>query len=305
LNKASYSAEVKEYLCHRISAQTSFDKGARDKKINKCCEKAFVSAVLLFTKKLSENTSVLKVETDFFSDLLTYLLIHTMNFVPEVREKGRGFEIVLSDERSAAFVKKLESAEDLSDFIKCRECMEYFLKGAFLACGTVADPSTSYHLEFVLSSEKKAKALFSLLLVEDMDARLISRRNNFVVYIKGSERVSSFFARIGAQKYALDIIDKSIEKEIKNNVNRSCNCENANTQKTVKAYVELKNATDKIKEKGLWDTLSEDLREVATLRLDHPDASLSELCLLYENGTLSRSGINHRLRKIVETAKEL
>ena len=180
-----------------------------------------------------------------------------------------------------------------------------FFRGIFLACGTVTDPDISYHVEFITPGESEAQALFSFLLVEGKEARLIERRSNFVVYIKGSERISDLFAEMGAGKYSLDIIEKSIEKEIKNNLNRSCNCENANIRKTVSASVEFKMAVEKIKECGMWNTLTEDLRQVAELRLAHPEASLSELCLLDEKTGLSRSGLNHRLKKIISIAKEL
>ena len=305
--KNSYSSEVKEYLCERTSVDTGFLKGGRDKKISKCCIEAFLSGALLFSKKYVSTGSSIVVDSAPFSELLTYLFINVMHFSASVEHRlYRGREIYeVSLEGADEFFSRLKSISDLSDFISCQECASYFLRGVFLSCGTVTDPDVSYHVEFITPSEKHSNSLFSFLLVEGKDARVIERRSNHIVYIKGSERISDFFIEIGAGKYGFDVIEKSIEKETRNNINRSCNCESANIKKTVSAFVEFKMSVEKIKDAGLWNTLSEDLRSVAELRLAHSDASLSELCLLNETGALSRSGLNHRLKKIVEIAKDL
>jgi len=307
--KSTYSAEVKEYLCERTSLDAGFSKGGRDKKLSKCCAEAFLSGALLFSKKHKLSNNVLTVDSAPFSELLTYLFMNVMHFETEVEEKKYRaktyFEVTLRGKGVDKFLSRLESHADLSDFVTCPTCTELFLRGIFLACGTVTDPDISYHVEFITPGESYAEALFSFLLVEGKEARLIKRRSDYVVYIKGSERISDLFTEIGAGRFALDVIEKSIEKEIKNNLNRSCNCENANVRKTVSAFVELKLAVEKIKESGMWNTLSEELRYAAELRLEYPDASLSELCLLDENTNLSRSGLNHRLKKIISIAKEL
>ena len=305
--KMSYCSEVKEYLCERTAVDTGFSKIGKDKKISRCCIEAFLSGALLFSKKYVSGGTSLVVDSAPFSELLTYLFINVMHFSASVGQKiyrGREFyEVTLSG--ADEFFSRLKPNSDISDFMSCGECTSYFLRGAFLSCGTVTDPDVSYHAEFITPSEEHAEALFSFLLVEGKDAKIIKRRTNHIVYIKGSERISDFFTEIGAGKYALDVIEKSIEKETRNNINRSCNCENANTKKTVSAFLELKMAVEKIKDAGVWNTLSEELRTVAELRLNYPDASLSELCLLNEAGTLSRSGLNHRLKKIIQIAKDL
>lgn len=307
--KVSYCAQVKEYLCERTALDTGFSKGGKDKRINRCCIEAFLSGALLFSKKYVSTGTLLQVDSAPFTELLTYLLISVMHFSASVSQKlyrGKEFyEVRLEGREAEEFFSRLKASSDLSDFLTCEECSAYFLRGAFLACGTVTDPDVSYHAEFLTPGEEHAVSLFSLLLVEGKEARVIKRRSSHVVYIKGSERISDFFTEIGAGKYALDVIEKSIEKETRNNINRSCNCENANTKKTVSAFIELKMAVEKIKEHGAWNTLSEELRAAGELRLNYPDASLSELCLLNESGTLSRSGLNHRLKKIIEISKDL
>ena len=306
--KSSYSSEVKNYLCERTCIEAGLAKGGKDKKIPKCCAEAFVYGALLFSKK-HMISDVLTVDSEPFSELLTYIFMQYMHFSPVVEQRlYRGkerYDVKLEGKGVREFFDRFSAAEDLSDFISCNECTAYFLRGAFIACGTVTDPDKSYHLEFITPGEKIAEALFSLLLVEGKEARLIKRRNNHIVYIKGSERISDFFTEIGAGRFALDVIEKSIEKEIKNNLNRNCNCENSNTRKTVAAFVEFNLAVEKIKDRGMWNTLPEELRRVAELRLKYPDASLSELCLLDEEVTLSRSGLNHRLKKITEIAKDI
>ena len=307
--KISYSSEVKDYLCERTSLDVGFSKSGRDKRLSRCCAEAFLSGALIYSKKHKLSNNVLTVDSEPFSELLTYLFMNVMHFETEVAEKTYRnktlFEVTLKGKGADAFLSRLDSPSDLSDFISCPSCTELFLRGIFLACGTVTDPDISYHVEFITPGESLAEALFSFLLVEGKEVRLIKRRSDHIVYIKGSERISDLFTEMGAGRFALDVIEKSIEKEIKNNLNRSCNCENANVRKTVSAFVELKVAVEKIKERGVWNTLSEELRHVAELRLAYPDASLSELCLLDEETNLSRSGLNHRLKKIISIAKEL
>lgn len=305
--KESYSFEVKEYLVERTAVDTGFLKSGKDKKISKCCIEAFLSGALLFSKKYVSGGNSLVVDSAPFSELLTYLFINVMHFSARVGHRlYRGRELYeVSLDGAEEFFARLKNAADLSDFMTCDECAFYFLRGVFLSCGTVTAPSVSYHAEFITPSEEHANALFSFLLVEGKEARVIKRRSSHIVYIKGSERISDLFTEIGAGKYALDVIEKTIEKETRNNINRSCNCENANIKKTVSAVIELRMAVEKIKDAGLWNTLSEELRTVGELRLAYPDASLSELCLLNETGTLSRSGLNHRLKKIIEISKGL
>ena len=305
MTKVSYSAKVKGYLTERSAQETGFVKSGHEKKISKCCAKAFLSGAVLFSKKARDKYSTLRVETSDFSELLTYLFIHVLKYEPRVELKNvRGrdvFEIGLDKEIRQMFA----SFSDLSEYIVCPNCFSYFLRGAFIASGTVTDPKSSYHAEFVVSDEELAKSLFSLLLVENKEARFIKRGANFVVYIKGNERISDLFAEMGAQPYALDVIEKSVEKEMINTLNRRCNCENANMGKTVSASVDTRVAIEKIKESGAWNTLSEELKAAAQLRLKYPDASLSQLCALAEGESISRSGLNHRLRKICNIAKEL
>ena len=305
MTKVSYSARVKKYLTERSAQEMGFVKAGREKKISRCCAKAFLSGAVLFSKKVRDKYSTISVETSDFSELITYLFIHVLKYEPRVELKStRGrdvFEIGLDEEMRDRFA----SFSDLSEYISCPSCFSYFLRGAFIAAGTVTDPKISYHAEFVVGNEELAKSLFSLLLVENKDARLIERGSNFVVYIKGNERISDLFAEIGAQPYALDVIEKSVEKEMKNSLNRRCNCENANMGKTVSASVDTRAAIEKIKSHGAWNTLSGELRAAAELRIKYPDASLSELCALAEGESISRSGLNHRLRKICNIAKEI
>ncbi len=308
MTKVSWCAEVKEYLCERTSNDAGLTRSGKDKRISRCCIEAFLSGALLFSKKYSLADRTLTVDSAPFSELLTYIFINNMHFVTSVTQKTYRsrelFEVRVEGREAEKFFSRFAESFDLSDLITCEECAQYFLRGVFLACGTVTSPDISYHAEFIAPSEELAGALYSYFLVEGREARLIKRRNNHVVYIKGSERLSDLFTEIGATPYAFDVIEKSIEKETRNNINRSCNCENANTKRTVSAFLEFKMAVEKIKGRGEWNSLSKELREAAELRLAYPDASLSELCLYSEAGTISRSGLNHRLKKIIEIAKE-
>ena len=115
--------------------------------------------------------------------------------------------------------------------------------------------------------------------------------------------MESFCTLIGAERVSLDIIEKSIEKDKMNALNRACNCENANTKKTVSASVDVRFAIKKLRESGKFNSLPDELKKTAELRERYPDESLSSLVLLYEGG-ISRSGLNHRMKKLVELSKE-
>ncbi len=309
MTKTTYSSEVKKYLCERTAQETGFAKSLGVKRINKCCSKAFLAGALIFSKRVDQKMHTLTVDSGDFSELLVYLFIHTLRSEPVVNTRVAGkrtlYDISLDTDGIREITDAFNLSRDLSDFVKCPVCSQYFLRGVFLACGTVTDPKISYHAEFIAPNLRLAEALFSFMLVENKEARLIERRGAFVVYIKGRERISDLFFELGAQPYALDVIEKSIEKEMKSALNRSCNCENANTRKTVSASVDTRAAIEKIRESGAWSNLSDELKVTAELRLEHPDASLSELCLLHEGVSISRSGLNHRLKKICEIAKEL
>ena len=181
------------------------------------------------------------------------------------------------------------------------ECRRAFLRGAFLGSGSCANPYRGYHLEIVARSEAFAEQLISVLSAFGPEAKTMQRREKPVVYLKGDE-VSAFLALIGANTSVLKFESARSERDFRNYVNRTTNCETANIEKTVFASTEQISAIETIEEHMGLNRLPATLYEAALLRLNHPEATLQELAELAEIG---KSGMNHRLSRLVRIAKEI
>ena len=181
-----------------------------------------------------------------------------------------------------------------------------YLRGAFLASGSVNSPDTSrYHLEIHSSYEEHNEDICDMMQMFDMNARIHERRNGYIVYLKEAEKIADFLAMIGATGSMFRFEDVRIVRDMRNSVNRLVNCENANMNKTIDAASkQIENIHLIAHARGL-DTLPDKLREIAKLRIDHPDVSLKELGELVPNGGVSKSGVNHRLRKINKIAEDI
>jgi len=179
-----------------------------------------------------------------------------------------------------------------------------FLRGAFLACGSITNPEKEYHLEFVLSSETQAKEIAELIKTANLKPRVTKRGNCHVVYFKESGQIEDILTFMGATTATLDIIDVKIYKDFRNLANRRANAEIANITKTVSAAAPQIEAAKKLRDKGVLTELSTELAEAVMLRLDNPELSLRDLAALTSDH-VSRSGINHRLAKIMKIAEEL
>ncbi|UQS83328.1 DNA-binding protein WhiA [Bombilactobacillus thymidiniphilus] len=185
------------------------------------------------------------------------------------------------------------------DVLNSKQRARSYLRGAFLAGGSVNNPETSsYHLEIYSLYEDQNTGILQLMNKFDLHARATSRRNGFITYLKEAEKISDFFQVTGATSAMLKFEDVRIVRDMRNSVNRLVNCENANINKTIKA------ASQQIENIKFWqdnyglETLPPKLQEIAQVRLANPEVSLSELGNLIPSGTISKSGINHRLRKL-------
>lgn len=176
------------------------------------------------------------------------------------------------------------------------------VRGAFLACGTVSNPRKNYHLEFVLASESFAHMLRDILHEFSIRSNIVTRREHFVLYLNEGDGIAALLALIGAHASILNFENVRILKETRNNVNRAVNCETANINRTVNAAQAQVDSIRLIEREIGLDQLTDALREAAELRLEHPEASLQELCELC--GT-TKSGMNHRLRKVNAIARAL
>lgn len=178
-----------------------------------------------------------------------------------------------------------------------------FLKGAFLSQGSINDPKDSYHFEIAIGNKTEADRLQRVLSDLGVNAKTVERDRKTVLYVKDGSEISDILTLLGAIPETLYFEEQMVIKSARNDTNRRVNCETANLSKTISAGVKQTHAIEKLKENGRLELLDESLYEVAILRLANPDASLKELAMLYGHG-ISRSGINHRLQKIIELAEE-
>lgn len=183
-------------------------------------------------------------------------------------------------------------------------CKRAYLRTAFICCGSVTNPEKTYHLEFVNNDYYHALNLKELIAYFGIEAKIIERKNHYVVYLKEGEQIVDMLNLITAHKALMEYENKRILKEVRNNVNRIVNCETANLNKVVSASVKQREAIEYIKEKVGFSRLSPQLEEVARVRLENPDLSLKELGALL-NPPVGKSGVNHRLKKICEIAQQL
>ena len=188
------------------------------------------------------------------------------------------------------------------DILKTDNDIDAFLSGVYLACGTITDPLKAYQLEFIVNSKESAISFSDLLFMIRIKHGITERRGQHVIYIKESAQIENILTRMGATKNVFELMDIKIYKDIRNNVNRQTNCVTANIDKTVKASSKQIEAIKKIAENKGLDSLPNDLKELAVLRLENPDMSLRELG---ENNSmkLSRSAVNHRMEKLIALIK--
>lgn len=179
-----------------------------------------------------------------------------------------------------------------------------FLRGVFVTCGSVTDPNKEYHLELVLPENERSGALLDFITEHGMAVKSTRRAKRTVIYAKESELIEDFLTYIGAANHSLEIMQVKIVKDFRNRVNRSVNCESANLDKTVAASNKSVEDIGYIFRTIGADRLSPELRETAQLRVENPEMSLSELCGLFSE-PISRSGLNHRLKKLSKLAEEL
>lgn len=278
-----------------------------------CCKKSLLYGMALFSKSFSYSSVTFQSENKASAMLFKKLLKELCNVsVPlTVSPSGKNFTLDITDKQvcsrlmnyfgHASYETSLRI--NFSNFA-CQTCHNAFLAGVFLSCGTVSSPEKDYHLEFTVSYHNLSKSLMTLLQELELEPKLSHRNGYNVVYFKDSEAIEDCLYIMGASSSMFDMMNVKIVKEIRNSANRRANCETANIGKTVNAAAEQLEAIVKIKKKKGLASLSKPLREMAEIRYENPDLSLNELAELF-NPPLSKSGVNHRLKRIVEIAKEL
>lgn len=279
--------------------------------LSPCCFHAQVYGLVLFAHFSKYNFSITTENADVFSLYNSYLKDYC-GVEPTISDSGtkKLTSYLKTDaEKEQVFEKfghtlkeptlRLNRA-NISD--EC--CAGAFLRGVFLACGTVTAPERGYHLEFVVPYKRLSADLMKFMDELNLNPKYIVRKGNHVIYFKDSESIEDILAIIGAQEASLYVMGIKIEKDVINKVNRKLNFEMSNISKTVEAANAHIEAIEFIENKKGLSFLPEVLQKIARLRLEHREASLSELGKLLDE-PISRSGVNHRLNRIVQISEKL
>ncbi len=232
-----------------------------------------------------------------FSKLLSN--INITNYKIDI--KGNNYIIIAPKIENIEEIIYLEEDIEYKGETSKEELLKAIIRGAFLGAGSINNPESKYHLEIILSTIYNAEKIISILKTFTIQAKKLERKNGYSIYIKDGEEISKLLALIGANSSVLKFEQIRVLRDMKNNINRKVNCETANINKTVNAAVKQIEAIKKLQKIGEFDKLSENLKEIAKIRIKNPDASLVELGQMLKD-PIGKSGVNHRLNKILEIA---
>ena len=301
----SFSSEVKEELSRQVSS-------ARH------CQIAEAAAIFRMCGQVSQNGEILtaRIENPDVVRKFEVLLKRSFQVTPEVSLRGGVHILTVRDRASVSRILKAMKLwsddgrpEERADFISSRVvqnayCKRAFIRGAFLAGGSISNPEKSYHLEIVCTRVEQAGQLTELIGAFGIEAKTVLRKKYHVVYIKEGNQIVDMLGVMEAHVALMNLENVRILKEMRGTVNRKVNCETANINKTVSAAVEQINDILYIRDKLGFDKLPEGLEEIAEARLEQPEATLKELGDSL-TPPVGKSGVNHRLRKLKELAKAL
>lgn len=294
----------------------SFSDGLKTELLQKnvkcptCCKKAFFYGLML-SAALDGDTVSLTLSHSDTAEIFEEIALGQGAKSIEISKKsrfGRDFYTISFVSRTIAekiSIIQSDSGESLKGIIgfRCDGCTAFYLRGAFIATASVSDPKTSYHLEFTVGDAQSAKKFYFLLSQLGYQPKTANRRGGVGLYFKKSENIEDIIGIMGASSFIFECMNDKLMRELKNDINRRANCEMGNLSKSVNAARELIAAIKKIEAAGLLEALPDDLRETAKIRIENPEASLSEMCSMF-SPTLSKSGLNHRIQKIKEIARK-
>lgn len=298
----SFSAAAKAEICKNIPQSG-------------CCALAECFGILLFCNSFRSDAIKIITESTEFAALLPRLFRKAFGFgfdtpsgegktgklVFQIQDPGKIAAIM------GAFGFDLDETFSLHVNLPVVEndcCKTAFLRGAFLAGGSVTDPGKGYHLELATTHHSVAKECY-ILIHETLGfpPKLASRSGARVIYLKQSEQIADFLTFLGASVASMGIIEARLEHELNNQVNRRCNCDDANITKVVEASQEQLTAIRALRERNQFDQLPEKLKQAARVREENPEAALTELAGLVEP-KISKPAMSHRLKRLVELARE-
>ncbi len=294
----SFSAQVKGELCRQNIGR-------------RCCAQAEAYGILLYCNTFhSRQVRIITGSPDLKVRLpVLFKKAFRLSFdeVPP-QEEGKGTFLIQDPDKLRAifdaFGHEMDTAPSVHvNFAVLEEdhCRTAFFRGAFLAGGSVTDPAKGYHLELATAHYHVGREVPVLLREAGFEAKETTRKGNYITYFKQSDHIEDFLTAIGAPVSAMEVMTSKLERDLRGSVNRRVNCDSANLDKTVAAAQSQIDAIARLREQGKLEGLPDKLRQTARLRLDNPELTLSQLSELFQP-PISRSALNHRLRKLVELA---
>ena len=298
----SFSYDTKNELC-RLPVQRH------------CCARAEAYGILLYCNTFSSTEVRIITENPQFAARLPRLFQRAFNLQfdrrPEPEQPGKLIFQITEQKKLDKIINLLgfDPQQNLALHInfglleeEC--CRASFLRGVFFAGGSITDPLKRYHLELATSHAQVSRELSALLQDTGFTPKSVARNGSSVTYFKQSEHIEDFLTLIGAPVAAMNIMTAKMEKDLRNSVNRRLNCDSANLDKTVEAAQEQLEAIRKLRTAGLLEQLPDKLQQTAGLRVEYPELTLSELAEEFDP-PVTKSCLNHRLRKILELSKDL
>ena len=294
----SFASDTKTELCRLPLAKP-------------CCQRAELYGVLLFCNTFSATELRIITEHRGFLLRAERLLRRAASLEPdEKRDEDGGMRslVVRSPDKLKA-LRSLYGAEPERNpahhvnlgVLEEDCCRISFLRGAFLAGGSVTSPRKSYHLELITGHYSVSREVEALLGEMGFRPGRLSRSGNYVLYFKHSEAIEDLLTLLGAHQAAMELMNAKVEKEVRNGVNRRLNCDEANLEKTVNAAQEQLAAIRRLRDTGRWESLSPKLREAAELREEYPELNFSQLGALAEP-PVTKSTLSYRMKKLLELA---
>ena len=310
----SFSGNVKEELSHHLGSARHC-RIAETAAIISICGGVMIDSRGRYSLKI--HTENLSVARKCFTLLTKTFNIRTDIAIRTNRMKGSVSYYIVVKEHDAA-LRILQATKLINQYGEVEEelsvvrniviqetcCKRAFIRGAFLASGSMSDPEKSYHFEIVCATREKAEQIQKIMKCFELDGKIVLRKKSFVVYLKEGSQIADVLNVMEAHVALMEFENVRILKDIRNTVNRKVNCETANINKTVSAAVKQIDDIRYIQETKGLDKLPEGLKDMALTRLTYPEASLKELGSLL-TPPVGKSGVNHRLRKLSEMAEEL
>ncbi|MBU5627163.1 DNA-binding protein WhiA [Oscillibacter sp. MSJ-2] len=280
-----------------------------------CCARAEAYGILLYCNTFNTTEVRIITENSEFAQRLPKLFHRAFGLrfdrLPETEQEGK-LIFQITDRKKLSHIVNLLGYSPEQNLVlhvnfglleeEC--CRAAFLRGVFLAGGSSTDPQKRYHLELATSHQQAGRELESLLMDMGFHPKSVQRNGYHVTYFKQSEHIEDFLTLVGAPVAAMAVMSAKVEKDLRNSINRRLNCDTANLDKAVDAAQEQLEAIRKLMGVGLMEQLPDKLQMTAAARLENPELTLSELAETFEP-PITKSCLNHRLRKIQQLAKEL